>query len=300
MPETGKAEPDRLVLQLNPNGVAAPAQRIVIIAAQVVGTLLRALARDDLSEPDMQGGQVGYRFDGLEMDEAERRATYENWVLSNGFRDLARGIRESLEEAYLYLKVANAELGPTTLAKVQSMIEDTRARAAAMRFPQLLEEINAGLTEPMAFEPEFRTLQKVRNCLEHRGGIVGPNDVDVGADALTLSFPRLKMFYLRGEDEIEIVPGEAIDTHEPETPFADDEGVQIYLKRVTRTRTYARGQPVQITAAEFYEIAMACHMFAADVATKLPILPPLNDTSLSKATGESLGSGSDHSTDPIT
>jgi hypothetical protein len=47
-------------IELNPNGVAAPAQSVVIIASQVVGRCLKALANDDLSAPDMKEGYWGY------------------------------------------------------------------------------------------------------------------------------------------------------------------------------------------------------------------------------------------------
>jgi hypothetical protein len=228
----------------------------------------------------MQAGHFGYQFSGLEMEPSERREAFKNWVLSKGFQDLARGVRTTLEEAVLYLRTAAMKHGPTTLAKVEADIAEIRARAGAMRFPQLLEEVNPGLREPMAFEVEFRSLQKVRNCLEHRGGRVGRTDVETGTESLTLSFPRLKLFYLRGDEEVEVAPGEAIDTQAPDNPFGGQTEVPIYFKRVTRNRTYGLGEAVKITASDFFEIAMACHFFAADLAAKLPILPALDDTSV--------------------
>lgn len=264
-------KPQALQITLNPNGVAEPAQRVVIIASQVVGTALRALANDDLSPPDMQGGHWGYQFNGLEMTDAERRETYQNWILAKGFQDLARGVRETLEEAAFYLAMIKCEPGMTTLAKVEADMAGIRAAAAKLQFPKLLEDVNAGLTEPMAFDAEFLSLQKVRNCLEHRGGRVGVRDVDESG-SMTISFPRLRAFYRRGAAEVEIAPGEVIDTHDSNNPFGKGEDVPIYINRVTRTRTYALDEPIVISASDFYEIAMACQLFASDVAAKLPTM----------------------------
>lgn len=269
------SEPNALYIKLHPNGVAAPAQRAVIVASQVVGICLRALANDDLSPPEMRGGFIGYKFDGLEMSDDERRETYQNWLLSKGFQDLARGVRETLEEAVFYLAMIKREPGLTTLGEIEAEMAEIRANAGKPRFPALLEEVNAGLTEPMAFDAEFLSLQKVRNCLEHRGGRVGPPDVDAATGTMTLSFPRLRMFYRRGEEEIEWSPGEVIDTRSPDNPFGKGEGVPLYMNRVTRSREYGLGEPVVITASDFYEIAMACQLFASDVAAKLPTLPPI-------------------------
>jgi hypothetical protein len=45
---------------------------------------------------------------------------------------------------------------------------------------------------------------------------------------------------------------------------------EILMKRETKTRLYALGQKITFTSAEFSEIAFACHMFAGDLAAKLP------------------------------
>lgn len=265
------ADPQQIVITLNPNGVSAPVQRVVIIASEVVAIALRALAKDDLSQPDMQGGMFGYRFGGLEWDEVERRQTFENWILSKGFQDLARGIRETLEEAALYLEIFSFNSGPTTAGYIDERISKARRKASKLSFPDLLQSVNKKLKEPINFEAEFLSLQKVRNCLEHRGGRVGPSDIDQLTGSMILSFPRIRLFYVRGEEEIELAVGEAIDTQSPENPIKDADGqVNILLNRVTRSREYKLGEPVVILASDFYEIAMACNIFAADLASKLP------------------------------
>lgn len=277
-PDENASEPKVLQISLNPNGVAAPAQRAVVIASQVVGICLRGLATDDLSQPEMRGGFIGYGFGSLEMGDEERRETYQNWILSKGFQDLARGVRETLEEAVFYIAMIRCQPRLTTWAAIEAEMAEIRANAAKLQFPKLLEEVNAALTEPMAFEAEFLSLQRARNCLEHRGGRVGARDVDSATGTMTLSFPRLRMFYRRGDEEIELAPGEVIDTHSPANPFGKDEDVTLYMNRVTRSREYALGEPVIIAASDFYEIAMACQLFASDVAAKLPSLPPFAES----------------------
>lgn len=175
MPEN---EPRTLRLQLNPNGVVAPARRAVAIASQVVGICLRGLDGGDLSPPETQGWFIGYSFDGVDVSEEERRETYRNWILSKGFQDLARGIRETLEEAAVYLAMIKHQPGLTTQEKIEAEIAEVRAKAAKLQFPQLLEQVSADLADPLAFNTEFLSLQKARNCLEHRGGKVGERDLD--------------------------------------------------------------------------------------------------------------------------
>lgn len=209
------------------------------------------------------------------MNEAFAACSWDFFVARDRTAEL---VRETLEEAVFYLAMVGREPGLTTLGAIEAEMAEIRANAAKPTFPKLLEQVNAGLTEPMAFDAEFLSLQKARNCLEHRGGRVGTRDVDAATGTLTLSFPRLRTFYRRGHEEVELAPGEVIDTHSPDNPFGKGEEVPIFLNRVTRSREYALGEPIIITASDFYEIAMACQLFASDVAAKLPTLPPIVET----------------------
>jgi hypothetical protein len=262
-------ETRQIQITLNPDGVAAPAQRVVIVASRVVSAALRAFAKEDSSFADLQSGFMGYRFDGIDWSEEERRTTFRNWVLAKGFQDLARGVRETLEEALFFLETLKIPSGPTTIEAIEATMADIRSRAAKLQFPQLMESVNDGLNDRLSFTEEFISLQKVRNCLEHRGGIVAARDIDANVGTLILSFPRIRLFYRRGEEEIEIAAGEPIDTHDVD----DDGGVALYIQRITRVREYRLGEAVVIDEADFAEIAMACHTFAGEVAAKLPSLP---------------------------
>ena len=77
---------------------------------------------------------------------------------------------------------------------------------------------------PLHFEKEFFSLNKVRNYLEHRNGVVGQRDLDKTTGMLELSLPCLKIFAEQDGTDIELVPG---------SRFEKD--TIIAVKRVTRT-----------------------------------------------------------------
>jgi len=259
-----------LHLKLNPQGVAAATQRVIVLVTQAVGTSLRALGNDSCDEPLAWGDSFGFQFNGLKLSPEDRRTEFRAWVLAKGFQDLARGVREGLEEAYFFVRLtAEPSNQLTTGAKVEALLRRLRKEASTKNFPQLLEAVNAGLTSPVVFEAEFQSIQKVRNCLEHRGGVVAEKDVDAATNTLALTFPRIKIFYQNGDSEVEIGPGVVIDTHSDDNPFGKEE-VEILMRRVTRLKEYALGERVVIEPRDFFEIALACHLFASDVAAKLP------------------------------
>jgi hypothetical protein len=110
----------------------------------------------------------------------------------------------------------------------------------------------------MTYEKEILSLVAVRNCLEHRHGIVGAADADANGQ-LSLTLPRLQTVAIVEGKEIEIGPG-----------YVSEASTQIGIKRVNRERTYRLGEKIEIDAAQFQEIAFACHLFAEDIASKLP------------------------------
>jgi hypothetical protein len=82
-----------------------------------------------------------------------------------------------LEEAYFYNGMVARTGGLRTWAGVQAAEQKLRQAASNKRFPQLLDEVKKRLTSPLHYERELLSLQDVRNCLEHREGIVRERDV---------------------------------------------------------------------------------------------------------------------------
>lgn len=187
---------EHVPVTLQPAGVIEPTNRAVVFGTNVVATCLRALDADPCGEIDPNAYGFGYRFNGLLLSDEERRINFKNWVLAKGFHDLARGVRETLEEAYLFVYVWQEVGGKSVSLQVfEDVVACAKKVAAKRNFPDLLELVNAGLQQPLTFDAEFLSLQKVRNCLEHRGGRVTEQDIDPETGALALHFPRLKIFF---------------------------------------------------------------------------------------------------------
>jgi len=154
------------------------------------------------------------------------------------------------------------------LAHFEEIVLEARKLAGKRNFPDLLALVNNGLQDRLTFEDEFLSLQKVRNCLEHRGGRVTEQDIDPVTGVLSLCFPILKVFFKAESEEIEMLTGESFDTHQINADLSVPRS--IYVRRDVRERIYALHDPVMIGARDFFEIALACQMFASDLATRLP------------------------------
>lgn len=133
-----------------------------------------------------------------------------------------------------------------------------RQRAQAMRHPQLVDKVVKGLWAPLSWTPELSSFQKLRNCLEHRGGIVGLLDVDV-TNTMTLRLPYLK---------VDIV-GVSGAVRPFEIGMALREPSQFMVEVAVKTVTFQLGETIEIEPKRLGEMAFACWLFAADIVDKL-------------------------------
>lgn len=251
-----------LKITLNPQGVMAPALRAMQNTCELMAICLTALDSTDLENPpQIPGSFFSWTFTGDHRSAAEKKSAYTNWLLSKGFHDLAIGIRRSLEEAFLYIEVCKLRGEKVPEGGIDELFIQIRRRANQINFPDLLASVNAELHEPMQFEEEFLSLQKVRNCLEHRDGIVSHLDVNDGNQSLRLILPKLKVY-----TEID---GREIDLH---SNMRIEKEQEIVIERGRRERIFPLQTPVIFSGAEFEEIASACWFFGSDLVGKLPKL----------------------------
>jgi hypothetical protein len=249
-------------IALNANGVVAPALTALQTTLEMVAICFHAVD-DARAVPALSNGFFQLRFEPTRSVD-ERKPAYKDWLLAKAFHDLAKGIRLSLEEAYLYVELPKHQ-GFTTWGELRERIARIKKEANDSPFPELMRTVNERLTGKLHFEQEFLSLQKARNCLEHRNGIVGERDVDKNTDHLTLALPWMKIFYMKDGVETELAIGDR---------FEKDTEILMSPKRVTELDRFKLGDRISFTPEKFERIAYACWLFAQELGSKLPQLPP--------------------------
>jgi hypothetical protein len=218
----GDIQPPIVQLTLNANAVAAPVHAAAVTCREIVDFSFDAMSKIDLSKkpPGIKGAFFRFDIRGPDMSAAERKALYESWILAKAFQDLMRCARASLEQAFLFIELISR---PVHRVRSASTIDDLTApllkKAANTNFPNLLEVVNSKLRTPLEFAGAYLSMQAARNCLEHRGGVVGQSDINQDG-ILELRFPRIKVVYERHGEEIEIEGPARVDSEDGETEVA--------------------------------------------------------------------------------
>lgn len=254
-------EHQRLELTLNPNGVIAPLLRQLKECADSVLFGLQSIELVDEIPPDLMvdEGFFRYRFAPDTDDIATKKDRYKTWLIKKGFEDLVKGIEYSLREAYLYTSViAHAEN-----IKTEEDINQLKKVASEMHIPAMIEKVEPLLTRPLSYKKEILSINKARTCLVHRGGMVAQKDInDAENNALRIEWVRLKLFYNRGGEEIEIAESGVID--------GGPDGTSIMMRKEENAFSFNLGHRIILNYKQFNEFIVTCHHFGVDLADALP------------------------------
>jgi predicted KAP-like P-loop ATPase len=255
-------ENPKVRLELNPSRLAEIIGSAVYASTQVVNLHFNALSDENLNRP-LEGTGILYSFKGPELNLDQRRAMHESWILGKAFQELLRSVRHALEEAHVMTALLTKPHKVRSSETLADFLRPFQSKAAGLSFPELLATVNELLDPKLDFSDSYKSLQAARNCLEHRAGIVGNIETKGGAE-FVLNIPRVKIFYLRGQDEIELAAGERVDAGDGQPE------VEILMKFEVRQRSIPVGTRLAFTLAEFNEAAFACNFLGQQLATRLP------------------------------
>ncbi len=257
------SENPKLKVQIDPARLSRIIDAAVLISSEIVNFHFNALSNSDLTQTPMPANAGTFGFAGPTLSADQRLTIHQNWILAKAFQELLRAVRHSLEVAHVYTALLTKTHRISSSSTLDDFLAPFRKKAAGKRFPELLDAVNEQLNPKINFSKAYVSLQIARNCLEHGAGIVSKRETR-GGDALTLTFPHLKIFYLRDGQEIDVVAGETIDAGDgrPE--------VDIYRRLDVRSRTIGVGERISISHADFNEICFACHYLGQQLSSNLP------------------------------
>jgi hypothetical protein len=256
------AEGHSLHLEIDVTRLARIIDSAVVACSEVVNFHLTALSQADLAQPVEIPG-LRFKIGAPPLTAEQRREMHESWILARAFQELLRAVRHALEEAHIMASLLTKEHKIRSESSLEEFLRPYRSKAAGLKFPCLIASVNSRLEPKLEFSDAYESLQQARNCLEHRAGIVSKSDTH-GQAQLLLKVPRVKIFYERAGQEIELREGEVVDPGEGKSE------AEILMKLEARERSIQLGQRITFSAIEFNEVLFACHFLGAQLATRMP------------------------------
>ncbi len=260
----------KLNMTLNPNAVIAPILKSTFECTENVLFGLKSIDSLTSLQNELLEEDVFFQVrQGYPTDFITQKKNYKEWLLKKGFSDLMEGIKYSLAEANYFISLCNmAENGhiKTTFKAIKQSIAKNRKESLKMHLPELLSEVNKYLIEPLSFGNEIISLNQVRNCLVHRKGMVSDMDLNNKVNSLLKAqWVRLKLFYILGEEEIELTKGHIVKV----------ENANILHKLEKQEKSFSLGEHITFSYQDYNELLVTCYQFGYDLVSKLPKLPTI-------------------------
>lgn len=267
-----------VTIKIDARGVGNPAQLAAKEVHDIFAIAYPALGAANFGKvAPLADEAVHMQMEVLGRPPGDERTSVMRRLIAMCISDLSRSIRQTLEDASAHAELLHArpelfrpaddrgsedERAQAIFAAVERFKAEALAKAQAMRYPQLLEKVQKELATPLQWAPELTSFQKVRNCLEHRGGIVGVQDIG-DSGALVLSLPYLKA-------ELVGLDGSRLPLR---TGMPLNNASAMHFSVAVRQHTFKLGESLVVEPKQIGEIAFAIWLFASDIVEKLSTGP---------------------------
>lgn len=257
---------DSYVLTINLRGVVAGLHQALQRAIDLVAFGLHAAGGATDPGPTVHGSMkipgvianlTPARDAAMSFDTA--RDEFKRWVLACGLRDAVEGVSQTLEEARKVGVVVSFG-GEMTGADWNERVVGESARFDRRPLPDKINFLAAlcgPSVMPAALE-KVKTINKARNCLVHRQGIVGNRDCNA-SDGLLVEWTKLDL----------VVPTAGGDEVVTALPFTLKAGERLSMRNSLRQKLFRLGDTVSFTAQEFSYICWTLFQFGQQLVLNL-------------------------------
>lgn len=193
----------------------------------------------------------------------EQKVASFEWVIRKAFEDFIIGLTKSLKEANKIIKTLILSEKPKYSMEREEIENELRKvddEIEGLHFPKLIEFFENYLGHPLPFREEIISINQIRNCLVHRGGLVSNKDVK-NNNELELRWISLKWYTKINEVSTEI------------TYDMRKNGITVNnldYKVVDNKKSFKLGQKISINLNEFNGIAYTCSEFAQYLYSSMP------------------------------
>lgn len=195
----------------------------------------------------------------------EQKGISINWIIAKGFEEFINGLTKSLKEAYRCLRIYElSKQSKIYLTKndLDREIKKIDKKVEDLSFPTFIVEIEKLLNKKLFLRDEILSINKIRNCLEHRHGIVGEKDIKRSpSNELILKWYSIKTFTKIEDKQIEL-------DYEYRKDGIFVENLQI--KPFTNERKFKINDKITLDINDFNGISYTCLAFVQELFNIMP------------------------------
>ena len=217
-------------------------------------------ARDKSLKDYQLSRETAFRImpDNLGGDQIEEfKKHYEHWIISCGLREL-------IETFSVYLSGIYEVCLTTALHKRAIVVENYREKIKSFEWKGVekqLKTLRKSFSVETSKEKYLKSINQARNCITHRRGIVGAEDLRGDS--------KLKMTWWALDTHIETPSGKKISMNPPfpKKGILLKDGGNFIVAVVDREREYNAGDVIKLSPLDLSEICMVVTLATQEILT---------------------------------
>lgn len=218
----------RITAHIDLNDVESRAISRILHGYELAGMALATvdrLADDDLPEPILP--ESLWQLDFPHRPPAERRSVFRRWTVGCGLRDSIEATHALLNEVRRLCGFYSFARRGGCYAEEWIAEEDACSQFERLGLLKQVRKLRSefGFTPPDEATADILSINSARNCLVHRGGIVGPEDLN-GGEQMEVGWRCIEV-QVRGSSSVRVV-------ERPHEPVEAGESVAFVVARKSK------------------------------------------------------------------
>lgn len=187
---------------------------------------------------------------------AKNKVEFEKWIITSALRELIESFSIFLDSIHYACLVMAVNKGQYNENDAQTYKKSFEFKGLEDKLKKLKNRFNIFITN----EDYLLSINKVRNCLSHRRGIVGSEDVD-NEQSLKLKWWALNLFIKTNNGERIEIP-----TPIPSEGILVENGGNVMLETIDKNKTYPLGHLIVLGPKDLVEICYIVKIATNEIA----------------------------------
>ena len=211
---------------------------------------------------------LAFNVEDPSMDPTPSRQVQEtdDWLLRSGYIDLISGLNESLLEGCRIIRLfrvatSSKEQPISTIELAEALMDKIDVELMRKNIPELLDELQREVGKRLPLLEAVTSINKVRNCLVHRNGIVDRRDVNIREEQVLRLNIMQHQIYVRA-DGVDQRLTRALKSQSPVISALKTENWEIHID-------YPIGSPIILTTDIYNDSFYTCYAFLSNLRLQI-------------------------------
>jgi hypothetical protein len=192
------------------------------------------------------------------------KENFKNWLITKALEDLIKGLQFSIGKALGHCKLIRliCKNSRRTKNEIEFELSMINKKIRKAHFPNLIEDLEIITGNKLNLKQHILSINKIRNCLTHRYGIVREDDLN-SEGVLELKWKKLSIMLASNDNKKEVKILDRIVINPGEQS-------KIYTQFKDTSKLFQKDEKIVLDYIELSDIFLTCFLFGKELLKIMP------------------------------